>query len=410
MKILHIITRLIVGGAQENTLLTCEGLCRRGHDVTLLTGPSPGPEGTLMERARAGGYKVLVTPHLVRMPHPWHDALAYREIQTVCRELRPDVVHTHSSKAGILGRAAAWAVKKRKTNDERRNGLPVVVHTIHGLPFHPYQNVLARHLWIALERYAARRCDAILCVADAMTRQARAAGVGKHRPAGVGGEGDFFTTVYSAMDTEPFLHPAVTRDEVRARLGIPNARFVFGTIARLQPLKGHDDLLGQAATLFEKVRDAHLLWIGDGIFRPRFEALLRDRGWTDRVTLTGLVPPTDVPRLLPAMDALVHPSYREGLARALPQALLAGVPVISYDCDGAAEVCLDPATHPTDSTGLLIKTGDAAALCDAMIRLASNRAAAVVMGERGRELCRTRFAADTMVNQIESLYQRLVAS
>lgn len=404
MRILHIITRLIVGGAQENTLLTCEGLHQRGHEVILLTGPSPGPEGTLMERARACGYKVLLTPHLVRMPHPFHDPRAYFEIKKLCRELRPDVVHTHSSKAGILGRAAAW--NSRLPLSPQSSVLsPKVVHTIHGLPFHPYQNPLARNLWIALERYAARRCDAIICVADAMTRQARAAGVGTHRP-----ESEFYQTIYSAMDTAPFLMSPTTRDEVRAKLHIPPTAYVFGTIARLQPLKGHDDLLAHAAALFEKVPDAHLLWIGDGIFRPRFEALLRDRGWTNRVTLTGLVPPTEVPRLLPAMDALVHPSYREGLARALPQALLAGIPVISYDCDGAAEVCFDPSTHQTDSTGYLVKTGDASALTQAMIRLASNRPAALAMGQRGRDLCRTRFAADTMVNQIEALYLRLLGS
>jgi glycosyltransferase involved in cell wall biosynthesis len=398
MKILHIITRLIVGGAQENTLLTCEGLHQRGHDVTLLTGPSPGPEGTLMERARSSGYQVLLTPHLVRMPHPLHDPLAYREIKRLCRQLKPDIVHTHSSKAGILGRAAAW---NSKTQDSRLK-TPLVIHTIHGLPFHPYQNPLARNLWIALERYAARRCDAIICVADAMTRQALAAGVGAER-----GE-SLFTTIYSAMDTAPFLTPPTTRDEIRARLHIPQNAFVFGTIARLQPLKGHDDLLNHAHTLFEKVPDARLLWIGDGIFRERFEKIIREKGWTNRFTLTGLVPPTEVPRLLPAMDALVHPSYREGLARALPQALLAAIPIISYDCDGAAEVCLDPSTHPGGgATGYLVKTGDAQALCQAMIRLASTPPTARAMGQRGREHCRTRFAADTMVTAMESLYQRL---
>jgi glycosyltransferase involved in cell wall biosynthesis len=110
------------------------------------------------------------------------------------------------------------------------------------------------------------------------------------------------------------------------------------------------------------------------------------------------------------MDVLVHPSYREGLARALPQALLAAVPVISYDCDGAAEVCLDPAAVGTDkSTGFLVKTGDAATLCQAMIRMAADRSQAITMGHRGREVCRIRFAADTMVSQIEALYQRLLA-
>jgi glycosyltransferase involved in cell wall biosynthesis len=392
MKILQIITRLIVGGAQENTLLTCEGLHRREHEVILLTGPSEGREGSLMERASAGGYRVMVTPHLVRNPHARHDAAAYREVRRLCAELRPEVVHTHSSKAGILGRAAAWKVKIRDLKAGGR-GLPMVVHTIHGLPFHPYQNGVANRVWIAAERYAAKRCDAIISVADAMTRQALAAWVGR---------AEMYTTIYSAMETEAFLHPGVTREEVRARLGIPLAAFVFGTVARLQPLKGHDDLLDIAGDLFEKIPEAHLLWVGDGVFRGRLEGVIRERRWDKRVTLTGLVPPAEVPRLLPAMDALVHPSYREGLARALPQALLGGVPVISYDCDGAAEVCVD------HQTGLLVKTGDAKALGQAMAEMARDRAQARLMGERGRALCAERFSAETMVARIESLYQRLL--
>ncbi|HUO06776.1 MAG TPA: glycosyltransferase family 4 protein [Phycisphaerae bacterium] len=391
MKILHIITRLIVGGAQENTLLTCEGLHARGHDVTLLTGPSPGPEGSLMKRAEAAGYKVIITPHLVRSPHAWHDLAAYHEIKTLVAATNPDIVHTHSSKAGILGRAAAWKVKL-KTRD---SGLktPLVFHTIHGLPFHPYQNALINRAWITLERYAANRCDKIICVADAMTRQALAAKVG--RP-------ELLTTIYSGMEVDPFLHPPTTREQVRAKYNIPPGAYVFGTLARLQPLKGHDDLLATTATLFEKIPNAHLLWIGDGIFRPRFEQFLKDHKWQNRVTLTGLVPPTEVPALLPAMDALVHPSYREGLARALPQALLAGIPVISYDCDGAGEVCIE------NKTGHLVPTGNAKALCSAMIALAQNLHAAAAMGAFGRQFALERFRATTMVEQIESLYRSLL--
>ena len=209
------------------------------------------------------------------------------------------------------------------------------------------------------------------------------------------------------METEKFLNPGVTREQIREKLRIPPTAYVFGTIARLQPLKGHEDLLAHAKTLFENVPEAHLLWIGDGIFRGRFEEFLRAHNWTNRVTLTGLVPPDEVPKLLPAMDVLVHPSYREGLARALPQALLAGISVISYDCDGAAEVCIDPGTG-NPPTGILVKTGDSKALCTAMIRLSKSRPAALQMGQTGREVCRHRFAAETMVNQIEALYSRLL--
>ncbi len=378
MTILHIITRLIVGGAQENTLLTCEGLHARGHQVILLTGPSPGPEGSLMERASAGGYMVITTPHLVRSPHPWHDWAAYRHIKKLCRQLKPDVVHTHSSKAGIVGRAAAKAAR-----------VPSVVHTIHGLPFHPYQSRFVNAGWMALERWAAKKSHAIISVADAMTAQALAAGVGKPEQ---------FTTIYSAMDVAPFIASDPSADAIRTQLGIPADRLVFGTIARLQPLKGHDDLLAIAGEIISRVPQAHFLWIGDGVFRGRFEATLRDKGWTDHFTLTGLVPPADIPRLIRAMDVLVHPSYREGLARALPQAALSGLPLISYDCDGAGEVCI------SELTGLLVTTGDIQKLRDAIISIAQNASRRHALGLAGRALALERFPAKVMVDKIEALY------
>lgn len=383
MKILHIITRLIVGGAQENTLITCEGQHQKGHDVTLLTGPSEGPEGSLMARAQSAGYRVITTPHLVRSPHPWHDFAAYHRIKKLCRELQPDVVHTHSSKAGVIGRAAAWAVQK-----------PLVVHTIHGLPFHPYQSRIANWSWIRAERWAANRCHGIITVADAMTRQAQAAGVGRNIP---------FQTVYSAMDVDPFVHPKRPAAQVRTSLGIPPDRFVFGTIARLQPLKGHDDLLSVAAEVFAAAPNAHFMWIGDGIFRARFEAAIKDRGWTNRFTLTGLVPPAQIPDLVQAFDVLVHPSYREGLARALPQGALAGKALISFDCDGAPEVC------QPEITGLLVKTGDQAGLRDAMKRLAADPARAAAMGRAGQTLCLSRFPSPIMVDAIDAFYHRLMS-
>ena len=134
MRIVHIITRLILGGAQENTLLTCEGLLRRyGDDVLLVTGPAVGPEGSLIERGRAGGVPLEVVPELRREIVRGRDQLHGRRLRRILTHFRPDVVHTHSAKAGILGRAAAARLR-----------VPAIVHTIHGAPFHPYQNTVAR--------------------------------------------------------------------------------------------------------------------------------------------------------------------------------------------------------------------------------------------------------------------------
>ena len=380
MKIVHVITRLIVGGAQENTLLTCEGMYRCGHDVTLITGPSPGPEGSLMPRAQSGGYRVIVESNLVRNVHPWQDAQAYWRLRQIFRELQPDVVHTHSSKAGIVGRAAAWSVK-----------VPLIVHTIHGLPFHPYQSPMTNAAWVFLERFAARRCHKIVCVAEAMKRQAMACGVGQPEQ---------FITIYSGMDLQPFLHPQEHRITVRKKLGIGTDRLVLGTIARLQPLKGHDDILAVADTLLRAEPRLTFLWIGDGVFRPRFTAQIEKAGWKNHFILSGLVPPEQIPNLIPAMDIMVHPSYREGLPRSVVQGMLEQVPAIVYDCDGAGEICI------ADETGIPVKTGDRQALKTAILHLAQHSALRNKLGTKAQTLAQAKFDADIMVKQLLRLYDQ----
>ena len=381
MNVTHVITRLILGGAQENTLLTCEGLHERGHDVTLVTGPALGPEGQLMTRAEHGGYRVVVLDDLRREISPRRDWRVLRQLRQLLREARPDVVHTHSSKAGILGRRAA-----------RQVGGMAVVHTIHGLPFHPYQSGLKNRLYIALERRAARESDAILCVADAMTRQALAAGVG--RP-------EQYKTVYSGMETQRFLNRPADVEAFRASLGVGPDDVLITQVSRLAELKGHDDLLTAAARLDDpRVR---FCFVGDGHLRGHIERRIAEEGLAGRVCLTGLLPPERIPTVMHATDILAHCSYREGLARTLPQALLAGVPVVTYDVDGASEVC-----PPDGSTGILVPPADLGALEAGLRLLVDDPDLRRRLGQIGRARCRLRFDWRTMVDQIEAVYQRLV--
>jgi glycosyltransferase involved in cell wall biosynthesis len=381
MRIVHVITRLIIGGAQENTLLTVEGLHHQYHDdVTLLTGPAEGPEGDLFNRAKQSGLKVEVFPELVRPIRPTVDLRAYRKLRAAFQRLKPDVVHTHSSKAGILGRAAAW--------HER---VPVVVHTIHGMPFGEFETPLKNRLYIALERWAARRCHAIVSVCDAMTQQALAAGVG--RP-------EQFSTVYSGMDADAFLHPRRLRQDVRRELGLADDEVAFATVARLFELKGHDDIVAIAADVLAANPKVRFVWIGDGILRDRLVADLERAGIRGSFILTGLVPPDRIPELLNAVDAVIHPSLREGLARVIPQALLVGRPVISYDIDGAREVVLP-------QTGILLKPRDLAGLREAILTLAADPEKRAAMGREGRARFAEQFRHETMTRQLRELYQRL---
>ena len=185
MKIVHIITRLILGGAQENSLITCKLLGQRGHDVTLITGPALGPEGELFESTKNQKYKTIVVDKLRRPICPLYDTLSYLQIKEHLKTIKPDIVHTHSAKAGILGRFAAHRLRNTK-----------IVHTIHGLAFHPYQNNLINKFYIAVERSAAKRTDSFISVADAMTTQALAAGIG---------EAENYVTAYSAIEEDDFL-------------------------------------------------------------------------------------------------------------------------------------------------------------------------------------------------------------
>ncbi|MFP6762845.1 MAG: glycosyltransferase, partial [Planctomycetaceae bacterium] len=211
MHVVHVITRLIIGGAQQNTLLTCEDQHRDYSDeVTLITGPPIGPEGSLMERATAAGFRVIELDSMRRSIHPWRDWRSYRELLAVLRDLRPDIVHTHSSKAGIIGRCAA-----SKLN------IPAV-HTIHGSAFHFGQPAAAFRLYRSLERHAARWCDRFISVCDSLTDQYVSAGVAAP---------DRFTTVYSGMDVEPFLNPPRSREDVRADLGLTDNQVAVVKIA-----------------------------------------------------------------------------------------------------------------------------------------------------------------------------------
>ena len=410
MRILHISTRLILGGSQENTVLSCEGQAQRGHEVHLAFGPIYGPEGSLLERVqrfRTSDGRAITThvvPDMIRAIHPLRDWRGYRQLITLIRTLRPDVVHTHSSKAGVIGRAAAWACRA-----------PAVVHTIHGPPFYAGQNPLVRRLYIASERFAAKRCHAIVSVADAMTGQYLAEGIGRSEQ---------YTTVRSGMEVETFLHaaPGEDRAAVRGALGLSDADFVVGTVARLAHQKGHDDLLDALAADLKRDPRYRLLWVGDGWWRERLIAKARGVGITvaelDRgaasgtaaqLIITGLVPPERVPGLMRGMDVLAHPSYREGLPRTVPQALLCGTPVVAYDADGTREACLDPAAVGAErATGRLVRVGDRAGLREAIVWMAEHPDQRAAMAERGRAWCMGAFSVEAMVNGLEAVYARAV--
>ena len=383
LKVVHIITRMILGGAQENTLLTLEDQQRDyGDDVTLLTGPALGPEGSLLERANASQIKVRLVPALRRNLHPWRDWTSYRELVRALRELGPEVVHTHSSKAGILGRAAA-----------KKLGIPCV-HTVHGSPFHPYQSRTAYHLYRLAETWAARRCEKLISVCDAMTDQYVRAGVAPREK---------FITVYSGMEVEPFLNPPRPRAEIRRELGFTDGQIVVGKIARLFELKGHADVIAAARQAVPQCPNLRFLFVGDGLLREELQREIASAGLSDHFVFTGLVPPQRVPELVGAMDIVVHASLREGLARVLPQGLIAGKPVVTYDVDGAREVAIP------GETGYLLPPQSIDGMTQAILELARDPALRERLGLTGRARFTDQFRHQTMTRRLREIYQAVLA-
>lgn len=382
MRITHIITRLIVGGAQENTVASVLGLRRcPGVETHLISGSTHGPEGSIEPLLAQAPGILTVLPSLVRPIHPWMDARAWQSLTTRLRRDRPDIVHTHSGKAGILGRLAA-----------RTAGIPIIVHTIHGPSFGPFQGALANTTFRNAERLAGRCTTHFVVVANAMARQYRAAGIG--RP-------DQFTRIVSGFDLDPFLQ-SQPNPALRARLGIAPDDFVVGKIARLFENKGHQDLIAAAPDLVRDLPHLRILLVGEGADRPSLEAEIARRGLSRHVLFTGLVPPTEVPEYVGIMDMLVHLSRREGLARALPQALAAGRPVVSYDCDGANEVCIN------GRTGYLVPPGNLTALRERIRLLARDPGLRNQLGNQGRELVRELFPLQRMIDDLLALYRKLM--
>lgn len=384
MKVAHVITRMIIGGAQENTLYNCVDLIQHySDDVLLMTGPSQGPEGRLLEQGRGEGVPVREIPHLRRSIHPLHDGQAYRELIRAMQEFKPDVVHTHSAKGGLLGRAAAWKLK-----------VPAVIHTVHGAPFHPYQPWMVRKFFAACERWAAKRCHRMVCVADAMTELMVGEGIAPR---------DKFTTVYSGMDVEPFLQAAAHRVKIRDELNIPQDAIVIGKIARLFHLKGHEYVIEAASEVVRCHPKVLFLFVGDGILRGELEEAIRARGLQKHFCFAGLVPPQRIPEYLGAMDILVHTSLREGLARALPQALISGVPVVSFDVDGAREVVL------SGQTGFLLPPKDVAGVGRGLRELVLDEGLRKKCGQTGREMFTDRFRHQKMTADLRQIYAEVLS-
>ncbi len=379
IPILHLITRLIVGGAQENTLDTAARLNPARYRVEVLSGGQTGSEGSLIGEARCRGIDLAILDSLVREVSPVHDLRACSALVHRMRARRYSLVHTHSSKAGILGRIAA-----------RRAAVPHIVHTVHGWSFHDWMPCAVRQLYIRLERYAAGFTDRLVAVSEKDIHKGLTHGVG--RP-------DQYVLIRSGVDLSAFDPDSQNSQAEREELGIPPGAPVLGSAGRFSRQKNPLDWVKAAGLVAREVPEAWFLLVGDGPLRGVVESALIREGIRDRTLLTGLR--RDIPRLMAAMDLFLLTSLWEGLPRVLPQAMSMGIPVVAYETDGAVEAV----RHGT--TGYLVKPGrfdEAASHCISLLR---NPGAGREMGGRARQLCRE-FDVVGMIAGIEEVYESLL--
>jgi glycosyltransferase involved in cell wall biosynthesis len=383
VKVLHIITRLIRGGAEHNTLLTVIGLERLGYDVSLAAGPSDEWEGDIEKDARQAGVKLRLLHNLGREISPWNDLLTLLKLYFYIKKERFDIVHTHVSKAGILGR---WAAKLA--------GVPIIVHTTHGNIFHGYFNSFFTKFFILLQKLTALITDKMITLTDIEKEQWLNQGIGKSTQ---------YTAILSGIDLKRFNPENVQIEpyEMRKKLGLHTNDFVIGTVGRIVPIKGHKYFIQAAAEVIREIPNAKVLLVGDGPIRNEMEELTVQLGIEGQVFFLGVR--KDVPELLSIMDLFVLPSLNEGMGRALVEAMAMGLPVIASQVGGVPEVVTD------GKTGILVPAQNPTALAKAIVKLARDAKLSRELAQAGYKRAHSAFGAETMVDRISAVYQELLA-
>lgn len=378
-KVLHPITRLIIGGAQENTMLTAELLQQAGWRVDIVSGLQTGSEGSLIETVQERGIPLVLEPTLVREVNPVKDLLATWRLARLMRQGKYTIVHTHSSKAGIVGR---WAAKLA--------GVPVIVHTVHGWGHHERQHPLIRAYYIWLEKLTLPITDKLIVVSALNIEKGLADGIGQP---------DNYLVIRSGIELDRFGHPQVSRAETRAAWGIPQDAVVVGSVTRLSPQKAPLDFIQAAAQVAQRYPQTYFMMVGDGPLRGEVEALAAKLGIADRLVLTGLR--RDVPELMAAFDLFALSSLWEGLPRVLPQAMATSLPIVATACDGSAEAITE------GENGFLVPPGAPQVLAERLCQLIADPALAKQMGTVGYERV-AEFSDRGMVAAIAKLYRELL--
>jgi len=377
VKIVRVIARLNVGGPAIHVVLLSARLRAAGYETILVKGTEAPSEGDLVGFARELGVEPVVVPEFGREIRWWDDAIAFWKLLRLIRRERPDIVHTHTAKAGMLGRVAASLA-----------GVPLVVHTFHGHVFHGYFSPARTRLFVAIERWLARRTHRLVAVSERVRAEVLAHGVG--RP-------ERFHVVPVGLDLARFAECDPRRGELRRELGLSADAPLVGIVARLVPIKRHEVFLTAAAAVAGRLPACRFLVVGDGERRPELERIARELGLADRVRFLGWR--RDLERIYADLDVAVLTSANEGSPVSLIEAMAAAVSVVGPRVGGVPDVVDD------GTTGVLVPPGDAAPVAEAIVWLIGDVERRRKMGAAARERALRLYAADRLIADVAALYR-----
>jgi len=353
LRVLHLITRLTVGGSSENTVGTVVALGRAGYDCALAVSFRESDPAILAD-ARRRGCRLIDVASLGREVSLVSDMVALYRLVRLIAAARPQIVHTHTSKAGFVGRLAAWIAR-----------VPAVIHQPHGHVFYGYWGRLRTAVYTALERLAAAWCDRIITLTERGTEEHLARRIGRRSQ---------FVTVPSGVPTQQLRASAPPRQVARARLGIPPRAYVVVGLGRFVPVKGFDLLVEALPRLRDGVPSARLLLVGEGPERAALERRAVELGVADCLHVTSVI--RDVLEYLAAADILAAPSRNEGMGRALVEAMALGIPAVGAAVGGIPAVIVD------GECGRLVPPEDPTALAQALVELGRDELLRRKLGER----------------------------
>lgn len=379
VKIVHTITKLELGGAQQNTLYTLEHL-PDDYEGRLLCGEG----GILDEEAeKSEKYTTIFCPFLRRKINPYFDWRAYKWMVKYFNEIKPDIIHSHSSKAGILSR---WAAKKA--------GVPVIIHTFHGFGFNPLQSKPIRKFFIWLEKKAAKVTTKLIFVSHANKNKAKSLGIG---------EDEQYMVVRSGIDIEKFAYQPEPRHRYLKNfidINLQAEDKIIGNISCFKPQKGLHDFI-RACSRLKDMGSYKFVLIGDGVLRQELEKQVKEAGLSDYLAMPGWWE-EDVAKIIPEFDIMLHTAYFEGLPRVFLEAMACGVTIVATDVDGASDVI----EHGVN--GYLAKTQDIESMSGYVHELLQDESKRRIMGKKGREKLSVEFNISTMSDILNELYNKLI--